>query len=263
MEVLAQRTVWTFVFVFLIMLAMGRFEIFSKAFYAKKTILIMVVSGLALGVNWGVFIVAVSIDKVLEASLGYFMAPLVSAALGIFVLSERPRLAGWVALGLAFVGVAYMVAGVGSVPWLALALAGSWALYGLMRKLSPLGSISGLYMETMLLSPLALAYIFYMHGTPDALPSFGTTTNDTLLLVGCGILTALPLLLFARAARLLQLGAIGILQYVVPTGQFMLAIFVFNEPFGTGKLVTFACIWVALIIYIFDSLYSRRTRRKK
>ncbi|MDH5189126.1 MAG: EamA family transporter RarD [Rhodospirillaceae bacterium] len=265
MEVLAQRTVWTFVFVFLIMLAMGRFEIFAREFYFKKTVLIMLVSGIALAINWGVFIVAVSIDQVLQASLGYFMAPLASALLGIFVLSERPNPARWVALGFALAGVSYMVASVGDVPWLALALAGSWALYGLMRKLSPLGSISGLYMETMILSPLALGYIFYIAYLPSGsgpMVAFGTNMQNTMLLIGAGILTALPLLLFARAAKLLQLGAIGILQYVVPTGQFMLAVFIFDEPFGSEKLITFVCIWIALAIYVADSLYSRRTSRK-
>jgi len=266
MEVLAQRTAWTFVFVFLIMLAMGRFEIFSRGFYLKKTVLIMMASGAVLAVNWGVFIVAVSIDQVLQASLGYFMAPLASAGLGIFVLSERPSAPRWVALALAFAGVGYMVAGVGDVPWLALALAGSWAAYGLLRKVSPLGSISGLYMETMILAPLALAYIIYIALQPAgfvAEPLFGSTMEDTMLLIGAGILTALPLLLFARATKLLQLGLIGILQYLVPTAQFMLAVFVFDEPFGSDKFVTFVCIWVALAIYVADSLHTRHAGRKK
>lgn len=266
MEVLAQRTVWTFVFVFLIMLAMGRFEIFARGFYSKKTILIMMASGGVLAVNWGVFIVAVSIDQVLQASLGYFMAPLVSVGLGIFVLRERPSAPRWVALALALAGVGYMVAGVGDVPWLALALAGSWAAYGLLRKVSPLGSISGLYMETMILGPLALAYIIYIALQPAGFvpaPLFGTSMEDTVLLIGAGVLTALPLLLFARATKLLQLGVIGILQYLVPTSQFMLAVFVFNEPFGSERLVTFACIWIALGIYVADSIYSHRSSRKK
>ena len=266
MEVLAQRTAWTFVFVFLIMLAMGRFEIFSRGFYLKKTVLIMMASGAVLAVNWGVFIVAVSIDQVLQASLGYFMAPLASAGLGIFVLSERPSAPRWVALVLALAGVGYMVAGVGDVPWLALALAGSWAAYGLLRKVSPLGSISGLYMETMILGPLALAYIIYIALGPAGIvaePLFGSTMEDTMLLIGAGILTALPLLLFARATKLLQLGFIGILQYLVPTAQFMLAVFVFDEPFGSDRLVTFVCIWVALVIYVADSLHARHANQKK
>ena len=266
MEVLAQRTIWTFIFVFLIMLAMGRFEIFTRGFYLKKTVLIMLASGVVLAVNWGVFIVAVNIDQVLQASLGYFMAPLASALLGIFVLGERPSLPRWVSLAMAFVGVGYMVAGVGDVPWLALALAGSWAVYGLLRKVSPLGSISGLYMETMILGPVALAYIIYIALEPPGLvaqPLFGSTMENAMLLIGAGILTALPLLLFARAAKLMQLGFIGILQYLVPTSQFMLAVFVFDEPFGSDRMVTFVCIWIALAIYVADSLNTHRTSRKK
>lgn len=261
LEVLAQRTIWAFVCVLLIMIAMGRFEIFSKNFYSLKLVKIMALSGLTLSVNWGVFIVAVSENQVLQASLGYFTAPFMSTLLGIFVLGERPRPAQWLALAIALAGVVYMVGGAQGVPWLALALAVSWGLYGLLRKLAPLGSIAGLYMETLILCPIALLYVFYLASGngPGGVEHgfFATNTEDTLLLVGVGIVTAAPLLLFARATRILALGTIGILQYLVPSGQFLLAVYVFNEPFGTNQLITFACIWVALAIYVASALMKK------
>ena len=252
LEVLAQRTVWAFVFTASFMVVMGRREIFSRAFYAPRTLAIMAASGLSLAVNWGLFIVAVANDQVLASSLGYFTAPFVSVLLGVGVLGERPRPLAWAAIAVAALGVANLMTGAGELPWIALGLAVSWGLYGLMRKLSPLGSLAGLYTETLLLSPFALAYLVWLGASGSLV--FATGTVDTLLLVGVGALTTLPLLLFARAARLLPLTTIGVLQYIVPTGQFALAVFVFDEPFGRVQLVTFALIWLALALYVGDLL---------
>lgn len=260
LEVLAQRMAWTLVFAAIIMLVTGRREIFTKQFYAPKTLGIMALSGLAVTINWGLFIAAVSWGQVLQSSLGYFISPLMSVLFGILILSERPRPLAWVAIAIAALGVANLVWNFGAVPWIALGLGFSWGIYGLLRKLAPLGSVSGLYMETLLMLPLALAYLAYLSGSASL--SFSASMGDGLLLVGVGAVTTLPLLLFARAIRILPLTAIGVLQYIVPTGQFMLAVFVFGEPFGEAQLFTFVLIWIALAIYVTDSLNARRRRRR-
>lgn len=263
LEVLAHRMVWTLAFVTLIMVVTGRREIFQKSFYAPKTLGFMALSALAVAVNWGVFIAAVSWGQVLQSSLGYFISPLMSVLFGVFILSERPRPLAWVAIAIAALAVANLVWNFGAVPWIALWLGLSWGLYGLLRKLAPLGSISGLYTETLLMLPLALAFLVYLHsfGLPAGMASAGLATlDDGWLLVGVGALTATPLLLFARAVRLLPLSAAGVLQYIVPTGQFILAVFVFGEPFGDAQLLTFVMIWAALALYIGDSLRAHRRR---
>jgi len=202
-------------------------------------------------VNWGTFIWAVSHDQVLQSSLGYYISPLVSVLLGVVVLRERLSIWGWLVIGLAAAGVALLVLRFAAVPWVALSLAFSWALYGLVRKRARVGSLPGLYLETLMLSPLALGFVLWLGAGDGGLqgPAFGVTWEDSVRLILTGAATALPLLLFARATRILRLSTIGVLMYIVPTAQFLLAVFVFDEPFTTSHLWAFALIWLGLAIY--------------
>ena len=257
LEVLAHRSVWSLVFVTLLMLVVGRGrEIFSKSFYAPRTLRTMALSGLAVAVNWGIFIWAVANDLVLQSSLGYYISPLMSVAFGVVFLRERLPAAAWVAIALAVMGVSVLVLNLGMVPWVSIGLAVSWSIYGLVRKTAPVGSLPGLYLETLLLSPVALSYLVWL-GLQGDTAMFGASLTDSALLAGTGLVTALPLLLFARATRILRLSTIGVLMYIVPTGQFVLAVFVFQEPFTSTHLTAFAFIWFGLALYGWGSSKHR------
>jgi len=253
LEVLAHRSAWSLVFVALLMLGVGRGrEIFSKSFYAPRTLRTMALSGLAVAVNWGIFIWAVANDLVLQSSLGYYISPLMSVALGVVFLRERLPAVAWVAIGLAVFGVAVLVFNLGIVPWVSIGLAVSWSIYGLVRKTAPVGSLPGLFLETLLLLPVALSYLAWQ-GMQSDTAMFGASLIDSALLAGTGLVTALPLLLFARSTRILRLSTIGVLMYIVPTGQFLLAVFVFKEPFTSTHLIAFAFIWFGLALYGWGS----------
>ncbi|MCW8916386.1 MAG: EamA family transporter RarD [Magnetovibrio sp.] len=253
LEVLAHRSAWSLVFVVLLMVLVGRRrELASKTFYAPSILKTMAISGIAVAINWGVFIWAVANDLVLQSSLGYYISPLMSVVLGVVFLHEKLNPMAWMAVLMAAMGVLVLIVSLGLVPWVSIALAVSWAIYGLVRKTAPVGSLPGLYLETLLLLPLALAYIAWL-GIVDGNAVFGSTWQDTTLLAGTGLVTALPLLLFARAARILRLSTVGVLMYIVPTGQFLLAVFVFQEPFTFVHLISFVLIWLSLALYGWGS----------
>lgn len=262
-EVIAHRSLWALVFAALLMVILGRREIFQRTLYTRRNLTVAALSGLVVAVNWGGFIWAIIHDQVLQSSLGYYISPLVSVVLGVVFLHERLRFKAWVAVGFAATGVVLLVWHFGVVPWAALTIAVSWAIYGLVRKLAPVGSLPGLYLETMMLSPLALGYIVWMYmnvggvGSAESL-AFGATLPDSLKLIATGAVTALPLLLFARATRILRLSTIGVLTFIVPTAQFSLAIFVFHEPFTLAHLWAFAFIWLGLVLYTWDKLSWRK-----
>jgi len=257
LEVLAHRSAWSLLFVTVLMVAVGRRgEIVSKSFYAPRTLRTMALSGLAVALNWGIFIWAVANDLVLQSSLGYYISPLMSVALGVVFLRERLATVAWVAIALAVLGVLVLILNLGVVPWVSIGLAVSWSIYGLVRKTAPVGSLPGLYLETLLLLPVALAYIAWL-AVQGGGAMFGVSFADSALLAGTGLVTALPLLLFARATRILRLSTIGVLMYIVPTGQFLLAVFVFQEPFTSTHLIAFAFIWLGLALYGWGSSKSR------
>lgn len=268
LEVLAHRSLWSLVFAALLMAGMGRWEIFQRAFYAPHLLGVAMLSGLAVAVNWGTFIWAVSNDQVLQSSLGYYISPLVSVLLGVVLLRERLGFWGWLAIGLAAAGVLLLVVRFAQVPWVALSLALSWALYGLVRKRARVGSLPGLYLETLMLSPIALGYVVWLgtavpvFGVIPGAVAFGANLADSTRLIITGAVTALPLLLFARATRILRLSTIGVLMYIVPTGQFLLAVFVFDEPFTQAHLWAFALIWLGLGIYGWHTLRRAGNERR-
>jgi len=258
LEVLAHRSAWSLLFVTMLMIVVGRRqEIFTKSFYAFATLKIMALSGLAVAVNWGVFIWAVAHNQVLQSSLGYYISPLMSVVLGVVFLHEHLNTRAWLAVTLAAAGVLVLVINLAMVPWVSIGLAVSWAIYGLVRKTAPVGSLPGLYLETLLLLPLALGYIIWLNAFEGG-ALFGGGLRDSALLAGTGLVTALPLLLFARAARILRLTTIGLLMYIVPTGQFILAVFVFREPFTAIHLAAFGLIWLGLALYGWDQARPHR-----
>jgi chloramphenicol-sensitive protein RarD len=251
-EVLAHRVVWSFLLFAAVVTASGRWREFWRALASRKTTLTLVITTLLIGLNWLTFLYAISSDQVLQASLAYFATPLLNVLLGVVFLKERLRPYQIVALGLAAIGLGCLAGLSGQLPWIAVTLAVSFAFYGLLRKTVAVDGVMGLLFETMMLSPLGLAYIAYVHGT--GLAAFHAKGWEVdLMLIASGVPTAIPLLLFAAAVRRMQLSTLGILQYLAPTIQFFLAVAVFHEEFHSRQLISFAFIWVAVAIYCADS----------
>ena len=216
-----------------------------------RTLLRHLTAAIFIGLNWWLFIYAINTNRILEASLGYFLCPLVMSALGILVLGERTNLAQSLALVLAFAGVASMTFIIGSLPWIALCLAFSFALYSLLRKASPLGSLEGLYVETVLLIPVALYVLWDLHLKAE--PIFGhQTTLDWVLLAGTGPVTAIPLMLFARGVRELTLISTSFMHYIGPTLQLFLGLVVYKESMTLAQKIGFPFIWAAVILYCLN-----------
>jgi chloramphenicol-sensitive protein RarD len=224
-----------------------------------RLLLVYILSALLLATNWLVYIYGINSGQIVETSLGYFINPLVSVALGVIILRERLRPLQWAAIGIAALAVIYLTVQVGSPPWIALALAFSFGLYGLIKKIAPLGALQGLSLETGLLFIPAALYLLFLDF--QGAGAFGQVSlSVTILLALAGIITATPLLLFARAARAISLTLLGILQYIAPTVQFLLGVFLYNEPFTLTRLVGFSIIWIALLIFTFEGLNERRKR---
>lgn len=257
-EILMHRIVWSFLFLIPILAYEKRFGEFISALKDRGALLTLLASTLIIGVNWYLFIWAVNHDHLLQASLGYYISPLVSVFLGMAVLRERLRRPQLLATILAGIGVAYLTLRIGEAPWVALSLAFSFGLYGLIRKVTPVGALTGLSVETFLLAFPAVIYLLHINAAGSgAFARLGVGTD--LLLMGTALLTALPLLLFTSGARLLRLSTVGFIQYVSPSCNFLLAVFCFGEPLSVDQLWTFLIIWTALAVYSADSvLCSRR-----
>jgi chloramphenicol-sensitive protein RarD len=228
------------------------------AIQSRRVVGVLLVTTLLIAWNWFVFIWAMANDRVLQASLGYFINPLVNVAFGVVFLREHLSRTAVVAVVLASAGVVYLAVLGGEFPWVALTLAVTFALYGLLRKTVAVGAVVGLAIETTLLAPAAFAYLVWLRGSGEIRFGAGDLQLD-LLLVLAGFVTTVPLLLFTQAARLLPLSTLGFLQYLAPTMHFALAVLAYGEPFHGNDLITFGCIWTALAIFTADRL--RRTPR--
>lgn len=258
-EILAHRVVWGAVTLIAIVGFGGAGARVRAAMSDRRTVAMMALSGGLLAINWGVFIGAIAAGRLLDASLGYFINPLVSVLLGTLVLRERPRPLQRLAIGLALIGVALGAWRLGHVPWISLVLAGSFGSYGLVRKTARVDALAGSTLETVLLAPLAAAYLIYLAAHDRGGLGHAAPTVQ-LLLLSTGVVTALPLLMFTAAARRLPLSTLGFLQYLTPTLQLILAVAVYGEALAAGRLVSFALIWVALIVFTVDLVKAQPNR---
>jgi chloramphenicol-sensitive protein RarD len=258
-EIILHRIVWSFIFLLPLIIMMRRWQEFIDALKNTRTLLILLFTALIVGGNWLLYIWAVNKGYLLQASLGYYINPLVNVVLGVVFLKERLRALQILAVVLATLGVIFLTVYYGKFPWIALTLAVTFGLYGLIRKVAPVGSLVGLTVETLLLSIPALVFLFYLdsHGQGSI---FRVSLKLNLLLMGCAPLTAVPLLFFTLGARRLNLSTVGLLQYIGPSCMFILAVFLFREPFSSTQVVTFILIWAALAIYSTDSMRYYRNK---
>lgn len=257
-EVVLHRSVWSLLFVLLLLALLRRFAWLRGVAVQPRRLATFALSALLLSGNWLLYVYAVQSNQVVEASLGYFINPIVNVLLGVLVLKERLERVQWAAVALATAGVLWLAVLAGRPPWIALALAGSFGLYGLMRKTAPLGALEGLALETLLLAPLVLPLLAWWSFSGRGAMGQGDWALDAWLLAA-GPLTALPLLLFAAGARRLPLATVGLLQYIGPTIQLGLGVWVFHEPFDRARLLGFALIWAALLLYWLDGWRRDRT----
>lgn len=259
LQIMLHRVVWAFVFVMLIVLLRRSWPRISEALRKPRVILVYTLTAILLATNWLVYIYGINSGQVVETSLGYFINPLLSVALGVIFLREHLRPMQWLPVGLAGMGVLYLTLQYGALPWIALALAFSFGMYGLIKKIAPLGSVDSLFVETGIIFLPAMLYLFFSENQgAGAFAHQGW--RITILLMFSGVVTALPLLLFGRAARAIPLSLLGILQYLAPTLQFLLGIFLYQESFSTTRLIGFAMIWTALLIFTIEGYLNRRKR---
>ncbi|WP_028587011.1 EamA family transporter RarD [Desulfocurvus vexinensis] len=260
LELLCHRIVWSLVFLALVVTLRRGWAGVAHALRSRRDVLLLAVSSMLVSANWFLYIWAVNNDHVVESSLGYYINPLVNVLLGFLVFRDRLRRVQTMAILLATAGVLNMVWHFGRAPWLALVLALTFGLYGLARKVAAVESLNGLLFETLVLGLPATGYLWLREAQGlGALGHLGWSTD--LLLAGAGVVTATPLLLFAFAARRLRLSTVGVLQYLAPTGMFLLGVFVYREPFTSAHMLTFLLIWAGVALYTADGLRSLRPAR--
>ncbi|CAM2007000.1 EamA family transporter RarD [Acanthopleuribacter pedis] len=256
-EILAHRVWWSCVLLALLLRGMGKLRVALALFRDRQAMVTLLATALLVGSNWLVFIYSIVANRVLESSLGYFINPLVNVLLGMMFLGERLNPRQWFAVAAATAGVAYVTWQTGNLSWISLTLAGTFGLYGLLRKQTKVPAVEGLFVETVLLGPIALGAIFWfeLNGQAAFLHQ-GRLIDLTFVLTG--LVTTLPLLWFTAAARRLNLSTVGFFQYIAPSCMFLLGVFVFHEPFSRVQLVTFSLIWLGLVVFSLDSLYRMK-----
>lgn len=255
-EIVAHRILWSLIFLGALATLWRRWPAIRAALANRKVALTLAVTAFLIGVNWLTYIYAVVSGHVLEGSLGYYLNPLVNVLLGVFLLKEKLSRLQKAAVALAALGVGILAVGAGGAIWISLTLAASFAVYGFLRKVAPVDSLEGLWLETVFLAPLALGWVLWLTAAGDS--AFLESRATDLLLIFGGALTAIPLLLFTAAARRLPYSTLGFLQYVAPSLQFLLAVLVFHEPLSAAHIVCFAAIWVALAVFVGEGLRAGR-----
>lgn len=259
-EVVAMRVLWSVALLAVLTIALRRARPLLDAFRNPRALGLLAISATLISLNWLAYVWAIHQERVLEASLGYFLNPLLNVLLGVVILRERPGRAQLVAIAFAVVGVSILAVASGGSIWISLALASTFGIYGLVRKVAPVGALEGLTIETLLLMPIATAYLFWLSGQQPL--GFGQNTQWTVALIASGAITATPLLLFAAAARRLPYSAIGLLQYLTPTAQFLLAVFFFGQAMTPAHIICFALIWTGLAIFAVHGTFSARRRAR-
>ncbi|MGH1355666.1 MAG: EamA family transporter RarD [Thalassovita sp.] len=246
-EVVVHRVIWAVPIAAGLLIYLGRTRDLLTALRTPKMLGMACVTAALISLNWGIYVWSIATERALDAALGYYINPLFSVFLGSVLLRERLNRAQWVAVALAALAVAVLWFDQGSLPWPALALTTSWGFYAYFKKSLPIGPNQGFLLEVLILLPPALAYLGYLTVTGQS--HFASATPDTLLLLGAGVVTAVPLITYANGAKLLRLSTIAVLQYIAPTMIFLNALLVFGEPMGHARMIAFPLIWVALVIY--------------
>jgi chloramphenicol-sensitive protein RarD len=252
LEIIMHRVIWSFLFLIILLVFLRYGNEFTASLKKPRTFAILIPTTILLGCNWFIYIWAVNNDHVLQASLGYFINPLINILLGMIFLRERLRRLQTVSLILAFVSVLYLTFQYGEFPWIALSLAFAFGFYGLIRKVAPISALVGLSVEMLLLSGPALGYILFLY-IRGVGAIFHISVRIDLFLVGTAFLTAFPLLLFTLGTKRLHLSTVGFLQYIAPTSMFLLGVFLYNEPLSSAQIFAFVLIWIALFIYSVDA----------
>ena len=252
-EVVAHRVLWSVPVAGLVLFSLRRTADIRRAFGSPRTLAMAALTAAIISVNWATYVWAIAAEQTVEAALGYYINPLVSVGMGAVLLRERLSPIQLLAIGFAAAGVVVLTVEAGGLPWVSLILAVSFAVYGFLRKTLPIGPSQGFFLEVLIISVPALAYVFWLQWAGEGHFRL-SQPQDLWLLIGCGPVSAIPLILYGFGAKLLRYVTIGIMQYIAPTLIFLIAVFVFREPFGSERLLAFALIWLALVIYTWPML---------
>jgi chloramphenicol-sensitive protein RarD len=258
LQLVSHRVLWSCLMLYTAILLSRRWQDFQTAVLTPRVVKVYLAAAALIGVNWLVYVWAVNSGFIIETSLGYFINPLVSVLLGVVLLHERLRPWQLIAIGFAAAGVLYLTVTYGHPPWIALTLALTFGTYGLVKKIGPLGSLYGLMLETGTLLVPALLYLLYCDAVGQGAFLHTGAVSDVLLL-GTGLVTAVPLLMFATAAPRIPLSLLGMLQYIAPTIQFLLGVLVYREPFTHSQLIGFGCVWAGLVIFWAEGFYASKS----
>ena len=259
LQVIAHRVGWSFILLAIVVIVTRQVKAF-RATLIRRVLLIYLAAAVLLTINWLTYVWAVNAGFIVETSLGYFINPLLSVLMGVLFLRERLRPWQWVPIGLAAAGVLYLTFAYGSLPWIALTLAFSFGLYGLVKKTAPLGALYGLTLETGILFVPAVVYLGTMQVAGQG-AFLNDSASTTLLLIGAGLVTTVPLLLFASAAQRIPLSMVGVMQYIAPTLQFLIGVLIYKEPFDHSQMIGFGIVWLALLMFWAEGyLASRRLK---
>jgi chloramphenicol-sensitive protein RarD len=256
-EVVAHRVLWSVPVAGLILIVLGRTSDLGRILRDPKALAMGCITATLVSINWGVYVWAIAAERTLDGALGYYINPIFSVFLGAMLLGEKLNKLQWAAVGLAAAAVGVLTYANGSLPWPALALTFSWGFYAYFKRSLPIGPNQGFLLEVLILSPVALGYLIWLGGQGGG--HFVPLTIDMWLLMGCGVVTAVPLMLYANGAKGLRLATIGIMQYIAPTMIMLIAVFVFEEPFGSARAIAFPMIWAALGLYTFAMFRGRKT----
>ncbi|MFB1025228.1 MAG: EamA family transporter RarD [Octadecabacter sp.] len=255
-EVVAHRVLWSVPVAGLILVVLGRTSDLGRILRDPKALAMGCITATLVSINWGVYVWAIAAERTLDGALGYYINPIFSVFLGAMLLGEKLNKLQWAAVGLAAAAVGVLTYANGSLPWPALVLTLSWGFYAYFKRSLPIGPNQGFLLEVLILSPVALGYLIWLGGQGGG--HFVPLTIDMWLLMGCGIVTAVPLMLYANGAKGLRLATIGIMQYIAPTMIMLIAVFVFEEPFGSARAIAFPMIWAALGLYTFAMFRGRK-----
>ncbi len=256
-EVIAHRVIWSLPIALVVLIWMGRTADLRAALHSPRMLVMGAATATMVSINWGIYIWAIGAGHTIDAALGYYINPLFSVLLGRVVLGEQISRVQAGAIALAFAAVLILIFTSGTVPWVALGLTISWGAYAFLKKSLPIGPNQGFALEVLLLTPLAMGYVIWVWLSGDGHFLTGSL-SDTALLIGCGVVTAVPLMFYANGAKRLQLTTIAMLQYLTPTMVFLVAVFVFDEPFGTARAIAFPMIWLALLIFTATLVTGRK-----